>query len=513
MPSPVQSAPGSATSGTTVTVTLPNPTGTGHSLLVYIGESQDTTNPVVASCKLGGVADNFGSSAVVSNVNNAECNSEIWLDSNCKAGQTVVLVTFTAGTGTSQANAVWVEEWPYILTKDKRPAGTGSSTGSATTFTATATGTLGSPNEIIAGTVTAEATAPVLTGPTTGTWVNNAQITPVAAVGMIASHEVVTSTATQIYTGGINSGAIYGCCAASFTYVTAAASYGTVRTSPLGRARAAVRSVFAKGATGAPVTPPVITQAPPVLGPLTPPRPVRPRTAAAGGSPGAPVVPPPPVAATFYPSRHPLARARLAVRSVFARGAPGAPVTPAVFPRAPVLTSPLVQKRPQRRPRPSAQGSAGATVIPPTRNLLVSVAGVAGSDKYGNEWPAGIQVGAPGSGPQVQLLPDVNGAAQLSFPLGAGVPVTPPNVAGGYGSGVGGLELSGPQLQAPGLNDWVQVILVSDSSGGSGAQAQFNYIDASGAVTLVGTFYAGGWNLNGQVNITGSLILNGTPIT
>lgn len=166
-------------------------------------------------------------------------------------------------------------------------------------------------------------------------------------------------------------------------------------------------------------------------------------------------------------------------------------------------------------------GAAAVTIAPLTiaaagtitaRRLLVALASMAGVDDYGTSFPAGIQVGAPADGPQVQLLPNVNGASQLSFPL-PDTDFTPPNVAGGVGSGVAGLELSGPQLQSSGLNDWVQVILVSDSSGGAGAQAQFIYVDPSGGVHLIGTFYQGGWNLNGQVNITGSLILNGTPIT
>ena len=222
MTAPVQSASGSATSGTTVTVAL-TATGSGHSLVVLVGESQDTTNPTVEKITVNGGSNTDNFALCCRNVNNAECNSEIWYDPACASGITSVEVTFNAGTGTEQANAVWVEEWPYLLTLDTHPAGTGNSAGT-TSFASGATGALAAANEIIVGTVCAEggSSAPTITGPA-GAWTSHAQISLQSIVGMIAGYESVTSNATQTYSGTTSVSVIYGACIASFTYATAAA--------------------------------------------------------------------------------------------------------------------------------------------------------------------------------------------------------------------------------------------------------------------------------------------------
>lgn len=448
----VQSVSTSATTGTNLTGTLGSGTTAGNCVFAAIGESQDTTNPTVASITLGGAADNWASSVSVHN--NAECNSEIWADPGCAGSQTAVAVTFAAGTGTNLGYAVTAIEWAGITPTtplDKTNTG-GSSTGTATTYSTGATGTLSQATEVIISTVMAELAAAsgtiTITGPT-GSFTDLTQVSPRTFLASKTGYQAVTAT-TSITGSGAFGASIYGACIASFKQTTAVTGTVTVAQAPLTIAASA--AVAATGTVA-------VAQAPLTI-------------SAAGG-----------VAVTGSVA---VAQAPLTIAASAAVAVTGAVA---------VTQAPLTI-------------AVAATITP--RKLLVSFASMAGTDDYGNTFPKGVQVGSPQDGPQVQLLPNVNGAAQLSFPVSGGF--TPPNVAGGVGS-VAALELSGPQIEESGLNDWVQVMLVSDSSGGAGAQAQFIYVDPSGGVHLIGTFYQGGWNLYGQVNITGSLILNGTPIT
>jgi hypothetical protein len=374
MPTPVQSASNSAIAGVTVIVTLPGPTGAGHSLVVYVGESQDTTNPTVSGITLGLSADNFA--VCSSNHNNAEINSEIWYDPGCAAGQTIVTVTFNAGTGTDQALAVWVDEIPDILTLDKHPAGAGNSSG-ATSWASTATGALSNPNEFLAGVVAAEtttATPPTITGPGIP-WTNHAPVNLQSVFSMLAGYETVTTTATQAYSGTVTPSSLYGACIASFTFAAAAAASGTVQP----RATVPVwRRVLSRGLWGgqAGTTPAQVPS--PAQGPAQPRSPAPRRAVIQGRAvPGITGTAPPQPART--PPRRVLARAVVLFTSVrTVNQIPPPPVNGTVQPgptRTPprrVLARAVVLFTPVRTVNGT---SAGGTSLVQGRPHIISAAG------------------------------------------------------------------------------------------------------------------------------------------
>lgn len=463
-------------------------TAAGNCLVAVFSVNGASATPTVSSVTTNGTAENWALAK-----KDADGFIFFYVDPDTGGGQKIVDVNlalgFTATTSNSACITVDIYEVSGLgvtVTVDQTITDDQDTT-PGTTWTSTATPTTTQANEIWFGAVSVSPSAANTTSTITpaGSWTNETTLSSSIQVGGTSTSdkfetfqrsgfEVVGSTGAATYNGT--------CSASSFWNAGVITLYGTSSATGIAAVAEAPLTVSAAGTVAATGSAAVAEA------PLT--------VSAAGmvsvaGS-AAVVLAPLTVAASGSSTIPGVAAVILAPLTVSAAG--GSLVTGA----ASVVLAPLTV-------------SAAGSITP--RKLLISVAGASGTDAYGNEFPAGIQVGSASDGPQVALLPNVNGASQVSFPLGAGVNVTPPNVAGGYGSGVGGLELSGPQLESSGLNDWVQVILVSDSSGGAGAQAQFIYIDAAGTPHLIGTFYAGGWNLNGQVNITGSLILNGTPIT
>lgn len=203
---PVQSASNTATSGTAVTVTLGSATTAHNCLIVYVGTSQGTTNPTVSGITLGGVADHFAVGKAVNN--NADSDCEIWTDQNCAGGQTAVVVTFTGGSGTSPGMAVIVEEWPGVVTSGAVDQVNGANGSSSTSWSSGATGTLSQASELITGAVSVAGTA-TITGPASP-WVNTSQVTAGTAVGLMAGHQVVSSTGAQTYSGTFSVSSVSG---------------------------------------------------------------------------------------------------------------------------------------------------------------------------------------------------------------------------------------------------------------------------------------------------------------
>lgn len=209
-PSLVQSKSGTITSGTTLTITLNSPTGAGNCLIVGVGAGQGTTNPTVSGITLGGAAGNFAAGKAVNNNSDEAC--EIWVDQNCAGGQTSVVITFNAGSGSGQGNAAWVMEWTGIV-----PASPVDKTNGATTFNASwssgATGTLTQPSELIVGAVAIfGSSSNTITGPS-APWTNLAQVNAGAAAtgaALMVGYQAVTATTTQLYSGTDSGGSAYG---------------------------------------------------------------------------------------------------------------------------------------------------------------------------------------------------------------------------------------------------------------------------------------------------------------
>ena len=206
-PSLVQSATGSGTSGTSVTVTLGSGTGAGNCLIAYVGAIQQTDNATVSGITLGGNADNWAAAKTA--YNNADANAAIWTDQDCASGQTSVVVSFTGGVGADIEYAVRVEEWSGLAASgavDKTNSGNGQST----SFSSGATGTLTKADELVVGCVfIAPETTATITGPS-APWTNTTPVSPANGYYLVTGYQVVSADTTQTYSGTSTASGYYG---------------------------------------------------------------------------------------------------------------------------------------------------------------------------------------------------------------------------------------------------------------------------------------------------------------
>jgi hypothetical protein len=160
-------APLFVASETTANYTLPQATGSqGPSTLVACIATTDnaTLNPHISGITLGGSADNWASvkDFVSSTVNDAA----VWYDPSCASGQTSVVLSFTAGGGTTPGLNIEVYEVLGILVPDQVSSASGSA---STTWTSGTTPTLTQTPEIAFAVSNSSASQPVVTG--VGSWV------------------------------------------------------------------------------------------------------------------------------------------------------------------------------------------------------------------------------------------------------------------------------------------------------------------------------------------------------
>ena len=147
-------------------------------------------------------------------------------------------------------------------------------------------------------------------------------------------------------------------------------------------------------------------------------------------------------------------------------------------------------------------------------NLLVSIAGSAGTDSFGNSYPAGLSVGLPG-GPQIQIA-DVGGTGTIQITSGSA-----DFTAGLLDAGVNGspayasMGIIGPASTTPGSGDFVaEAFNSANQLGSSTANLQWFYIDTSGGVNETGSMSAAGWEFLYPVDIAGgTLTIGGATIT
>jgi hypothetical protein len=125
-----------------------------------------------------------------------------------------------------------------------------------------------------------------------------------------------------------------------------------------------------------------------------------------------------------------------------------------------------------------ASVSVAASPLTPSvfRKLIISIASQSGTDAYGNSYPEGLMVGASADGPQVGLVPNPGGAAELRFP----VPALSLSNTGNVAADDNYLLVSGPALSASGQNDWVQVQQITYLGAEDTASGVLYYIDTSG---------------------------------
>lgn len=165
------------------------------------------------------------------------------------------------------------------------------------------------------------------------------------------------------------------------------------------------------------------------------------------------------------------------------------------------------------------QGGTGGVFIysgsPASGNLIVAIAGAAGSDSESNSYIEGVQIGPSGNKAQIQLIPTIpdGNAAQIAFPMPnqATALSNTPNISAGVISDSDAVDLiiSGPALGTADDEDWVQIIMYSNDEIGDSAHCDFKYIDTSGGATTVATYDADGWTFNGDVTFGSGVTFEG----
>lgn len=191
----VQSASGSATSGSTVTITLGSNTTAGNCLVVASNGNNSAANPTITGITLGGAAGNFAQLVSAGTVNTSADILEIWADPNCTGGQTSVVVTYSSAL---TVGIVWVYEFSGIVTAsplDK--SSTHFTTTQNATFDSGTTATTSQAVELWFGAVCGRSTT--ITGPASP-WINSSQIT-VSNHDLVAGYQIVSSTGTADYSG------------------------------------------------------------------------------------------------------------------------------------------------------------------------------------------------------------------------------------------------------------------------------------------------------------------------
>lgn len=200
IPTLVQSISGTAGSGTTLSLTLNNPTTHGNCLVVASASTDNSNQPLVSGVTIGGSADNFAAANSIRNNATSTVAAAGWYDPNCAGGSTAVVVSYTGDAGIGPEVMAWVMEWSGIKTTsplDAAPAG--AIGGASGTWSSGSTGTLAQSNELAIGIV-----ASALSGGATtpgAPWTELAQIGTSGSCLLGVGYQVVSSTTALTYNG------------------------------------------------------------------------------------------------------------------------------------------------------------------------------------------------------------------------------------------------------------------------------------------------------------------------
>lgn len=195
----VQSKQGSV-SGTTLTITLDNPTTAGNGLAVMVMTGATSTNPAVGGITLGGLADNFAKVASKGVSSPDLAIVACWLDLACAGGQTVVVITSTGGSGTKEIRAS-VYEFDNLLAASAFDTTAG--TISTLSWSSGSTAVTAQADEVFLGICFCDgASPPAITGPSSP-WANLAQQT-MGTSSILSGYKVVNSIGTAAYSGTVS---------------------------------------------------------------------------------------------------------------------------------------------------------------------------------------------------------------------------------------------------------------------------------------------------------------------
>jgi hypothetical protein len=198
----LQSTSNSGATGTSLTLTLANPTAASGSCLVVCvaGQTTATTNPAVTGMTLGGSAGNFGS-VFSTGGSTDESNLAIWANPNCAGSQTSVVINFTGVTGPNYLASV-LEASGLASTiaalLDKSAASTTGANG--TSWSTGSTATTSNANQLWVGAVATDGTT--ITGPSSP-WTNIAQVTQ-GSSDFMSGYQVRSSVGAASYAGSFS---------------------------------------------------------------------------------------------------------------------------------------------------------------------------------------------------------------------------------------------------------------------------------------------------------------------
>jgi hypothetical protein len=219
MASLVQSVSGTTT-GTTISLTLPQNTAAGNCLIITVVTSATPANPTVSGITLGGSAGNFAQAATAGSTGADAQTSFIWADPNCAGGQTAISISLTTGnTGSANATAM---EWSGLALSSVTDQTAGSPNGtSSTSWSSTASGTTTQAFEVAIGCVGAFNASGIgtITGPSSP-WTNLTQETSASThVGLLTGYQVLSSTGTVTYSGTFAATSAYAALVVTFKAV------------------------------------------------------------------------------------------------------------------------------------------------------------------------------------------------------------------------------------------------------------------------------------------------------
>lgn len=205
--------------GTTspLSLTLPNNTQPGNTLIVNIGSSATPTNPTISSITLGGSAGNFAQVVTAGTPSSADESVFMWNDPNCAAGQTALSVTFSGTfTGSVLATAM---EFAGILQASPADKSTGQNNDAApSTWSSTATATTTQPAELAVGCCLGFLSSGIGTiGGPSSPWVNLTQETSSSThVGLLSGYQLLNGLQAVTYSGTFATTGNYSAVVATF---------------------------------------------------------------------------------------------------------------------------------------------------------------------------------------------------------------------------------------------------------------------------------------------------------
>lgn len=152
--------------------------------------------------------------------------------------------------------------------------------------------------------------------------------------------------------------------------------------------------------------------------------------------------------------------------------------------------------------------------VPGAGNLVTSIASAAGTDPYGNAFPAGITEGKVGK-IQVQLFADpVSGIGKEQFLLANSLFTNPELVASVTGApAFADIAIIGPASTVAGFTDQITVTFNSSDAISSSANITSFYTSVAGPVFTYFTMDASGFNIRACNQLTATMPGTGTPAT